>query len=106
MLRSITRVTTPLVNRQSTRGLTVPASIKDLRVSHVTSALRKYAPELAPPTPAEIPRALRELRGIFKDWQQWTVREGCLKALVATEVVCWFFVGECIGKGTLIGYQV
>lgn len=26
--------------------------------------------------------------------------------LVTVEVLCWFFIGECIGKGTLVGYQV
>jgi F-type H+-transporting ATPase subunit g len=69
--------------------------------------VRKYLPELAPPTPTEIPKAIRDLRGLFKvDWRNMTVREAFLNTLVTTEVICWFFVGECIGKGTIIGYQV
>ena len=26
--------------------------------------------------------------------------------LVATEVMMWFYIGECIGKGGIIGYDV
>ena len=22
------------------------------------------------------------------------------------QIACWFFIGECIGKGSLVGYQV
>ena len=33
-------------------------------------------------------------------------QEAFINTVVAVEVGCWFFVGECIGKGTLIGYQV
>ena len=34
------------------------------------------------------------------------VQEATLNTLVAIEVGCWFFVGEVIGKGNLVGYQV
>ena len=33
-------------------------------------------------------------------------QEATLNTLVAVEVACWFFVGEVIGKGTLVGYQI
>jgi len=64
--------------------------------------------ELRPPTPAEIPRAIKDLVRIFREqnWRNLTVREAWLNTLVTTEVICWFFMGEIIGKGTLIGYQV
>lgn len=26
--------------------------------------------------------------------------------LVATEVLMWFYIGECIGKGSIVGYDV
>lgn len=26
--------------------------------------------------------------------------------LVATEVLMWFYIGECIGKGGIVGYNV
>lgn len=129
------RVARPLANYQPTRGL---ATLKDIRgklnsVKNIQTgtqsmnmasfsgalnpevgykalrAFKRYLPELAPPTPAEIPRAIRDLRTLFKErsnWKNVTVREAWLNALVTTEVICWFFVGECIGKRTLIGYQV
>ena len=33
---------------------------------------------------------------------QDAVRNG----LVATEVLMWFYIGECIGKGGIVGYDV
>lgn len=33
-------------------------------------------------------------------------QEAWLNTLVATEVICWFFIGECIGKGSLVAYKV
>lgn len=65
--------------------------------------------ELTPPTPAEIPRAIRDGIRLFRNpgnWRNVTVREAWLNTLVTIEVVCWFFVGECIGKGNIVGYQV
>merc|ERR1712203_432553 len=35
-----------------------------------------------------------------------TVREAALNTAVVAEVACWFFIGEFIGKGGLIGYDV
>jgi len=34
------------------------------------------------------------------------VREAAKKGLVAVEVCCWFYVGEIIGRRSLIGYNV
>lgn len=39
-------------------------------------------------------------------WKKFTIREAGLNTLVAIEVWCWFFVGECIGKHHLVGYKV
>lgn len=39
-------------------------------------------------------------------WKNVTVREGWLNALVTIEVLCWFYVGECIGKRNYVGYDV
>ena len=36
----------------------------------------------------------------------YSLQEATLNTLVAVEVLCWFFVGECIGKGSLVAYQV
>uniref|UniRef100_A0A0A9VU16 ATP synthase subunit g n=1 Tax=Lygus hesperus TaxID=30085 RepID=A0A0A9VU16_LYGHE len=72
----------------------------------------KYAKvELTPPKPTEIGQIGKEVANIIKTatsgrWKQITVKEAWLNALVATEVFCWFYVGECIGKFNLVGYKI
>lgn len=39
-------------------------------------------------------------------WKNQTVREAGLNTLVFLEVICWFYVGECIGKRHYVGYNV
>lgn len=34
------------------------------------------------------------------------VQDALRNGLVATEVMMWFYIGECIGKGGIIGYNV
>ncbi len=34
-----------------------------------------------------------------------TVKEAAINAAVTAEVLCWFFVGEMVGRGSLIGYD-
>lgn len=34
------------------------------------------------------------------------LQDALRNGLVATEVLMWFYIGECIGKGGLIGYDV
>ncbi|KAM9299196.1 ATP synthase F(0) complex subunit g, mitochondrial [Gastrophryne carolinensis] len=67
--------------------------------------------ELAPPSPAEIPKAIDSIKGLVQSFQkgrlsELTVREALRNGLVATEVLFWFYIGECIGKGGLVGYNV
>ncbi|XP_065553226.1 ATP synthase subunit g, mitochondrial [Lathamus discolor] len=67
--------------------------------------------ELAPPTPAEIPRAIDSMKAVIRGFQtgrlaQLTVREAVRNGLVATEVLMWFYIGEIIGKRGIIGYNV
>ncbi|KAK7017977.1 hypothetical protein SK128_028599 [Halocaridina rubra] len=67
--------------------------------------------ELVPPSPGELGNVAAGFGKIVKSaqtgaWKKLTVKEATLNTLVAAEVLCWFFIGECIGKGTLVAYQV
>ncbi|XP_044747838.1 ATP synthase subunit g, mitochondrial [Coccinella septempunctata] len=72
----------------------------------------KYAKvELSPPSPADIPQIRSGIARLVQSakagaWKQTTVREAWLNTLVTVEVLCWFYVGECIGKRHIVGYQV
>uniref|UniRef100_T1GKJ3 ATP synthase subunit g n=1 Tax=Megaselia scalaris TaxID=36166 RepID=T1GKJ3_MEGSC len=72
----------------------------------------KYAKvELTPPAPNEIPEIAKGVKNIVCTavsgrWKQITVREAWLNTLVVTEVGLWFYIGECIGKRHLVGYNV
>uniref|UniRef100_A0A8D2DY91 ATP synthase F(0) complex subunit g, mitochondrial n=1 Tax=Sciurus vulgaris TaxID=55149 RepID=A0A8D2DY91_SCIVU len=65
--------------------------------------------EFVPPTSAEIPIAIQSLKKIVNSAQtgsfkQLTVKEAVLNGLVATEVWMWFYIGEIIGKRSIVGY--
>nr|XP_056716426.1 ATP synthase subunit g, mitochondrial [Euleptes europaea] len=67
--------------------------------------------ELAPPTPADFPRALDSARGLARSFRagrlaHLSVKEALRNGLVATEVLMWFYIGEIIGKRGLVGYNV
>lgn len=70
----------------------------------------KYAKvELTPPTPADIPKITSGIKDVIrqtKNYKDLTVKEAFIGTLVSIEVLCWFFVGECIGKRHLVGYNV
>lgn len=72
----------------------------------------KYAKvELTPPSPGDIPEIAAGISRLISattsgKWRHVTVREAWLNTLVTVEVLCWFFVGECIGKRHIVGYNV
>ncbi|KAF7998339.1 hypothetical protein HCN44_009737 [Aphidius gifuensis] len=74
--------------------------------------LAKYAKvELVPPTVADIPAIRSGLSKLVHSaktgaYRNLTVREAWVNTLVAVEIYCWFFIGECIGKRSLVGYDV
>ena len=67
--------------------------------------------ELTPPTPGELPQAIAGVSRLIKSakWSRvknLTVREAWLNTLVGVEVICWFFVGEVIGRGKRIEFSI
>ncbi|XP_013786602.1 ATP synthase subunit g, mitochondrial-like [Limulus polyphemus] len=72
----------------------------------------KYARvELAPPKPSEFPQVVQGFNKLMNSartgsWKNIPVREAWLNTLIALEISFCFFIGECIGKGTIIAYQV
>ncbi|XP_071958745.1 ATP synthase subunit g, mitochondrial-like [Antedon mediterranea] len=67
--------------------------------------------ELAPPYPSEFPQIMKSAQDIVKSattgkWAQLTVKEAWLNTLVCMEVAFWFFVGEQIGRKSIVGYKV
>jgi len=67
--------------------------------------------ELVPPTPGEFPAIQKGIADIIKSAQtgkfaNLTVKEAWLNTLVCAEVAFWFFIGEQIGRRSVIGYNV
>ncbi|XP_061708335.1 ATP synthase subunit g, mitochondrial-like [Cydia pomonella] len=72
----------------------------------------KYAKvELAPPKLGEIPQIKAGIGKLLSSaksgaWKNQTVKEATLNTLVGMEVLFWFYIGECIGKRHIVGYDV
>ncbi|XP_054899534.1 ATP synthase subunit g, mitochondrial [Poeciliopsis prolifica] len=64
--------------------------------------------ELVPPTPLELPRAIWGALMLLNITRlpKTTVRDVVRNGVVATEIMLWFYIGECFGKRGLIGYKV
>ncbi|CAF0984988.1 unnamed protein product [Rotaria sp. Silwood1] len=66
--------------------------------------------ELRPPMPNEFGQIQQGIQQIVKSastgaWRQLTVKQFSLNTLVGLEVLFWFYIGECIGRGSIIGYR-
>ncbi|CAG0920028.1 unnamed protein product [Notodromas monacha] len=102
------------VNRMASLVTKVSSQIPKLvdRARPNVQWFMRYAKvELTPPTPGEIPIAIKQFTQLLASagrgkWQHVSVREAWLNTLVTFEVFCWFFIGECIGKRNLVGYNV
>ncbi|EFO24245.1 ATP synthase g subunit family protein [Loa loa] len=67
--------------------------------------------ELKPPTLEEWPAVKKDFRQMMdvitsRSYTQWTVMDTLVRTCVAVEIICWFFVGEAIGRRSFAGYIV
>ncbi|XP_041470323.1 ATP synthase subunit g, mitochondrial-like [Lytechinus variegatus] len=67
--------------------------------------------ELVPPTPGEFPAIQKGISDIIKSartgkFANLTVKEAWANTLVCAEVAFWFFIGEQIGRRSIVGYNV
>lgn len=66
---------------------------------------------MAPPKMSDWPAIKKSFMGL-KDaslagkFVDVTVKQACVNTLVAAEIAFWFYVGEIIGRRSLIGYNV
>ncbi|KAI6661544.1 ATP synthase g subunit [Oopsacas minuta] len=67
--------------------------------------------ELLPPTPSELGVAMEQAGKVYSNFTSLkflnlTMKEGAKNVLVGVEICCWFFVGEIIGRGSIVGYKL
>merc|ERR1712121_478196 len=93
---------------------TAPAILGEL-VTYSRPKLAKFLSyaqvELRPPTLKEIPEISNKISHIANSyktgaWKELTIKQIWANTLVGAEIGCWFFVGECFGKGSIIGYEI
>lgn len=77
----------------------------------LSTALYYARAETLPPNPTELPQIARGFSNLIRaartgTYKQLTVREAWLNTLITVEVLGWFFVGEIIGRRSLVGYDV
>jgi len=90
----------------------VPALVNRHITPTITKSWQYAKVELRPPTPVEVvesvPLAKKGFQNALMDhtWLEQPVKKVFQNVLVATEVTLWFFVGEVIGRKSLIGYNV
>ena len=67
--------------------------------------------ELLPPAPSELGLAMEQAGTVYNNFASLkflnlTMKEGVKNVLVGVEICCWFFVGEIIGRGSIVGYKL
>ena len=67
--------------------------------------------ELGPPKISQWPEIRKGFYGIYNkalsgEFLDSTVSQATRNSLVTLEVLCWFYVGEIIGRRSIIGYKV
>ncbi|EDV28416.1 uncharacterized protein TRIADDRAFT_51313 [Trichoplax adhaerens] len=104
------RFGTRVVN-SSQSFLSCPIAIARAAQPRLATAWSYAKVEMRPAMPSEWPAvkkgfsdmAQSAVTGRFLDYN---VRQVTQKALVFVEVCCWFYVGEIIGRRSIIGYNV
>eukprot|EP00730_Choanoeca_flexa_P007536 TRINITY_DN12347_c1_g5_i3.p1 TRINITY_DN12347_c1_g5~~TRINITY_DN12347_c1_g5_i3.p1 ORF type:complete len:115 (+),score=27.73 TRINITY_DN12347_c1_g5_i3:225-569(+) len=114
MAARVAKAASGVVSKLPQAGQFAQGAVKDLVL--VSQPIAKKvaglaAKELGPPSPAQWPKIQKGLQGLVKDAQAMkfmnvTVAEATAGLLVGVEVACWFYVGEIIGRGSIIGYDV
>jgi len=72
----------------------------------------QLAKDLAPPTPADLPAVIASVKnGVsmlprYKELLNVPTKVALVNAAVCTEILCWFFAGEIIGRRSIIGYKL
>ncbi|XP_067936554.1 ATP synthase subunit g, mitochondrial-like [Watersipora subatra] len=67
--------------------------------------------ELMPPGPGQWGKALEEGGQVVKSvtsgkFLQQTTSQALVNLVVVADITFCFFIGECIGKGSLVGYKI
>lgn len=90
--------------------LIIPGAAKKAQ-PHVVSFWNNAKVEMLPPKLSDWPAIKKSFIGL-KDaalngkFLDITVKEATVNTLVAVEIAFWFYVGEVIGRRSLIGYNV
>ncbi|XP_064651243.1 ATP synthase subunit g, mitochondrial-like [Lineus longissimus] len=72
----------------------------------------KYAKvEMMPPMPSEFPAVQQGFMNLIKSaqkgkWMTVTMKEAAINTAITAEIAFWFFVGEQIGRGSVVGYYI
>jgi len=98
---------TKLVSKSATTSLSVARAAQP----HLLTFWGHARVELGPPGLSQWPQIKQ---GLFRLWNSTltgqfldvSMKEATKNSLVAVEVACWFFVGEMIGRRSIIGYKV
>lgn len=78
---------------------------------HATKFWNNAKVEMLPPKMSDWPAIKKSFIGLKNaavsgKFLDVTVKEACVNTLVAAEIAFWFYVGEIIGRRSLIGYNV
>merc|ERR1711997_35517 len=100
-----------LIHFKMSKVATLVAASRAYAAPRFATLIKYGKTELTPPTPGEIPQAIGQALKLVKSgttfqFRHLTVKEALVNTCVTVEVAMWFFIGECIGKGGLVGYGV